>query len=172
MDFDFQPKLENDLIRLRPLRAEDFTPLLNVASDPKIWEQHPDKERHTLKGFKVFFESSLASKGCLVVIDRESRAIIGSSRYKMHPNEEDAIEIGWTFLARQYWGGSYNGSVKTLMIDHAFQYVSKILFFVDRYNVRSQKAVENLLNLKKFKLLLDKKMKADGKNITYILRKA
>lgn len=41
--FDLQPILKGELLDLRPLRPEDFHHLYAVASDPLIWEQHPNK---------------------------------------------------------------------------------------------------------------------------------
>jgi hypothetical protein len=48
MPFDFQPTLKGELLELRPLRAEDFHSLYAVASDPRIWEQHPIRDRYQL----------------------------------------------------------------------------------------------------------------------------
>ena len=42
---DFQPVLRGSLLELRPLRADDFDALYAVASDPLIWEQHPQRDR-------------------------------------------------------------------------------------------------------------------------------
>src|SRR4029077_16908153 len=46
MDFDLQPTLTGKLVQLRPLRPQDFDALFSSASDPKIWEQHPDSDRY------------------------------------------------------------------------------------------------------------------------------
>jgi RimJ/RimL family protein N-acetyltransferase len=54
------------------------------------------------------------------------------------------IEIGFTFLARSHWGGKYNGEMKRLMLDHAFQFVDSVLLLVGLKNIRSQKAVEKI----------------------------
>src|SRR5438093_1127062 len=43
-EFDRQPVLTGRLIELRPLRSEDFEAVFKAASDPLIWEQHPDRE--------------------------------------------------------------------------------------------------------------------------------
>ncbi|WP_315814835.1 hypothetical protein [Paraflavitalea speifideaquila] len=45
MQFSIQPIMENNRALLLPLEATDFEALYAVASDPKIWEQHPNKER-------------------------------------------------------------------------------------------------------------------------------
>ncbi len=141
---NLQPTLENDLVLIRPLHFEDFKKLYEVASDSKIWELHQNPDRHDLKVFKQFFIDAIASKGALVIIDKASDTIIGSSRYKLHEHFNKAIEIGWTFLSREFWGGTYNKSFKTLMIDHAFKHFDYVLFHVDQNNFRSQKAVQKL----------------------------
>ncbi len=171
MGFDLQPHLSNNLVDLRPLLADDFDVLFKAASDPNIWEQHPDKKRCTLPGFSDFFEDSMNSKGCLVIQNKASNEIIGSSRFKLRANFEDAVEIGWTFLVREYWGGNYNMGVKRLMMEYAFQYMNRILFFVAKDNFRSQKAVEKLTAINDFPLSMDKKTEAEEENIIYILQK-
>lgn len=45
MNFSIQPQLANERVTLLPLKESDFKELYAVASDPKIWEQHPSKDR-------------------------------------------------------------------------------------------------------------------------------
>lgn len=79
---NLQPTLENDLIILRPLKENDFDVLYEVANDPLIWEQHPQNDRHKRAVYSEFFEDSMKSKGALIVIDKLSNSIIGSTRFK------------------------------------------------------------------------------------------
>jgi N-acetyltransferase len=141
MPLDLQPTLVGPLVRLRPLHPTDEAALCQVASDPLIWAQHPAKQRSEPAGFAAFFAESLASGGALVVIDQASGQIIGSSRLALVADFPQAIEIGWTYLARAYWGGRYNLAVKTLMLDHTLGMVGHALFFVNEHNLRSQKAL-------------------------------
>jgi len=142
--FDLQPILTGVLVQLRPMREEDFDDLYAVASDPLIWEQHPQRDRWQKDVFRAFFDKGTASGGALVVIDRATARIIGSSRFHPHEEEDGAIEIGWTFLARSHWGGRYNGEVKRLMLRHAFQFVPRVFFLVGTANRRSQRAMERI----------------------------
>lgn len=144
MSINLQPTLEDDLIILRPLRSTDFEALFAIANDPMVWEQHQFKDRYKIEVFSKLFEDSIKSKGALVTIDKTSTSVIGSSRFKLLDNAEGAIEIGWSFLSRKYWGGQYNRSMKRLMIDHAFQFVTDVIFYVDMHNIRSQKAVAKI----------------------------
>ena len=144
MSFDLQPHLEGDLIELRPLTAEDWDDLFTVASDPLIWEQHPESDRYKQEVFKVFFREAMESGGAFVVIDTKNQQIIGSTRFYGYDPEKSEIEIGWTFLARKYWGGEYNREMKELLLNHAFKFVETVVFFVGEKNFRSQKAMEKI----------------------------
>jgi RimJ/RimL family protein N-acetyltransferase len=144
MSFDYQPVLRGDLLILRPLRADDYDSLYAVASDPLIWEQHPDQTRYQPAGFQKFFRESLTSGGALIAIDANTAAVIGSSRFHGYNEELDEVEIGWTFLARSHWGGRYNGEMKRLMLGHAFRFVGRVVFLVGPQNLRSQRAVEKI----------------------------
>jgi RimJ/RimL family protein N-acetyltransferase len=142
--FDLQPVLENELLTLKPLKEEDLEALYNVASDPLIWEQHPAKDRCEKAVFEIFFKEALLLGGAFAVIDKKTEKIIGSTRFHLIKETQNAIEIGWTFLAREYWGGYYNRSMKYLMMKYAFSFVENILFYIGEKNIRSQKAVEKL----------------------------
>jgi RimJ/RimL family protein N-acetyltransferase len=144
MPFDLQPTLTGSLLTLRPLRADDWEPLYAVASDPLIWEQHPQSNRYEEAVFRDFFQTAIESNSALVAIDRKDGRIVGSSRYHGYDEERGEIEIGWSFLARSHWGGHYNGEMKRLMLDHAFQFVDNVIFLIGPQNFRSQRAVEKI----------------------------
>jgi len=144
VDFDLQPTLKGSLVELRPLATTDFDALFKAASDPLLWEQHPEPNRYQEATFRAFFEEALASGGALVALDRATDQIIGSSRYHGYDAEGSVIEIGWTFLARSHWGGRYNGEMKRLMLEHAFKSVQRVIFTIGPDNRRSQRAVEKI----------------------------
>ncbi|MBZ0266273.1 GNAT family N-acetyltransferase, partial [bacterium] len=123
MPFDLQPTLTGRYLTLRPLLVDDFIDLYRAASDPLIWEQHPEPTRYQETVFRKFFQGALDSGGAFVIINNASLQIIGSSRYFGYNPEKSEIEIGWSFLAREYWGGEYNGEMKKLMLEHAFRFV-------------------------------------------------
>ena len=144
MPFDLQPTLTGELVELRPLREEDFEALFAVACDPKIWEQHPCHDRWQEEVFRAFFREAMNCGGALLVRDRPTGAVIGSSRYHGYDEAKREIEIGWTFLARSHWGGAVNGEMKRLMLRHAFQFVDSVIFLVGPHNIRSQRAMEKI----------------------------
>ena len=144
LTFDLQPTLIGELLELRPVSPDDYEALFAAASDPLIWEQHPENDRYTPEIFRNYFNGAIESGGALVIIDRASGRIIGSSRYHGFDPVSREIEIGWTFMERKYWGGVYNRELKKLMLDHAFKFVNRVLFIVGEKNMRSRKAVEKV----------------------------
>jgi RimJ/RimL family protein N-acetyltransferase len=144
MPFELQPILKGERLWLRPLRPEDWDGLYAVASDPLIWEVHPARDRYKEGVFREFFREALQSGGALAVIDSADGRIIGSSRFHGYDEGRGEIEIGWSFLARSYWGGSYNAEMKRLMLAHAFRFVRSVVFLVGPQNWRSQRAMEKI----------------------------
>src|SRR5215813_15412662 len=114
--FDLQPALVGETISLRPLIADDFEALYAAASDPLIWEQHPEPLRYQREVFEEFFAGALASGGALLVTDKASGEVIGTSRYYGWNPDQREVAIGFTFLVRSHWGGALNREMKQLML--------------------------------------------------------
>ena len=144
MTFELQPTLTGERLLVRPIRADDWPGLFAAAADPTLWEQHPAADRYREDVFRQFFDDALAAGSAFAVIDSASGDIIGSSRYHGYDESSRVIEIGWTFLARDYWGGSYNAELKTLMLDHAFRFVDTVVFWVGEHNQRSRRAMQKI----------------------------
>ena len=141
---DRQPVLAGSLLLLRPLRHDDVEALYAVACDPLLWEQHPSSDRVEREVFDRWFEAALASGGALTAVDQRDGAVIGTSRFDRYNPARREVEIGWTFLARSHWGGTYNAEMKRLMLEHAFACVDAVVFRAHAGNVRSQRAIEKL----------------------------
>jgi RimJ/RimL family protein N-acetyltransferase len=171
MTLDLQPTLENELIILRPLRENDFETLYQVAKDPLIWEQHPNNDRFKREVYADFFKDSIESKGALLILDKASNEVIGSTRFKPINGPDSAVEIGWSFLSRKYWGGEYNKSIKKLMIDYAFELIEDVIFYIGKENVRSQKAVEKIGGIRITESKFQHMIKISQNEFTYRINK-
>lgn len=141
---DLQITLENDQILARPLKEEDFEMLYKVASDPMIWDQHPNPNRYQRKEFQNFFEGAIKSGGGYIVFTKKSGEAIGSSRYYGWNPEDKSILIGYTFFSRNHWGKNNNRYLKTLMLNHAFTFAEKVIFHIGASSVRSQHSIVKL----------------------------
>lgn len=170
--FNLQPTLENEFIKIVPLKEEDFETLYAIASDPLIWEQHPNKDRYQREVFETFFKGAMESKGAFLVYDAKSGKAIGSSRYYEADPEYKTIAIGYTFIARDHWGGIYNPALKALMLEHAFTRFDAVILHIGANNLRSQKAAERIGAKKIAELEMAYYGEANKFNFVYEIRKA
>jgi RimJ/RimL family protein N-acetyltransferase len=140
-EFELQPTLSNEMVILEPLKSTDFERLYQVASDPLVWEQHPNKNRYQREEFENYFKGAMESGGAFLFCDKQSGEVIGSSRfYDWDPRKKNVL-IGYTFLSRNCWGKRYNKTIKELMLNHAFKYADTVQFHVGANNTRSQIAM-------------------------------
>lgn len=141
----WQPEfLENEQFKLVPIKSTDFDKLFMAASDPLIWEQHPASDRYKISVFQQYFEDALNSKMAFIIVDKTDDSVIGSTRYYNYDVQSNSVAIGYTFIARKYWGGIANRSIKKLLLDYAFRSVNQVFFHIGVNNIRSQKAVEKI----------------------------
>ena len=141
---DRQPVITGERLVLRPLVSADWDALYAVASDRELWALHPSHDRWQEPVFRAFFDEALADRGGLVAVDRADGTVFGFSRYSERFAEPGEVEIGWTFLACDRWGGGWNREMKRLMLTHAFGTYETVIFRIGEDNLRSRRAVEKI----------------------------
>lgn len=141
---DRQPTLEGERLLLRPLHDDDRSSLFEVASDPELWALHPAHDRWQRPVFNAMFDEALMHGGALAVFDKTSGRVVGSSQIRPSAKVRGALEIGWTFLARDQWGGATNRELKRLMLAHSLALVERVVFRVGAGNLRSRRAMEKI----------------------------
>jgi N-acetyltransferase len=172
MEIDLQPNfLKNKLVTLVPLQESDFDGLYNVASNPLVWEQHPNPSRYQKEVFRNYFEGAMLSKGAMLVLDTKSYQVIGCSRFYDLDLVTKSIKIGYTFIGIDFWGGGFNKSMKSLMINHAFESLDKIYFDVGATNIRSQIAIERVGAIKIEEKIVEYYGEKPKLNFVYIIEK-
>ena len=144
MEFDRQPTLQGPRLQLRPLRASDREAFIAVASDPLIWEEHPESDRATPEKLERLFADALASGGAVVVTTADGE-VIGGSRFEEPDEAGNRILVDHTFLARAYWTPEDYTEVKGLLFDHAFTVFEAVELRVGVDNARTRGAVEEFL---------------------------
>ena len=147
--FDFRPLLQGPRVTVRPIQEDDWEGMFVAAANPKVWEFHPVIDRYKEPIFRVFFDDAIVSGSALTFVDDKTGRIIGSSRFNGLDEELSEIEIGWTFLDYDFWGGSYNAEIKKLMLEHAFKFVDAVVFWVGDTNIVSLRAMEKIGGVKR-----------------------
>jgi RimJ/RimL family protein N-acetyltransferase len=172
MPFDLQPTfLHDDLIKLVPLQESDFDRLFKVASDPSVWEQHPNPNRYKLEDFTTYFRGAIESKGAFIILDANTDEAVGCSRYYDYYENENSVLIGYTFIGTKFWGNGYNKALKKLMLEYAFQFVDKVYFHIGALNIRSQKAIEKIGAIKVDEFEVEYYGETSKLNFVYLINK-
>ena len=172
MPFDIQPSfLHDDTIKLIPLKETDFDNLYKVASNPLVWEQHPNPNRYKLEDFTTYFKGAIESKGAFLILDALTNETIGCSRYYDYNEINSSVLIGYTFIGTKFWANGYNKALKKLMIDYAFQSVDKVYFHIGAFNIRSQKAIEKIGAVKVDEFEVEYYGETSKLNFVYLINK-
>lgn len=169
---DLQPKdLKNDIVKLVPLQESDFEELYQCASNPEVWEQHPNKDRYKKDVFENFFKGAMESKGAFKIVEVLTDKVVGSTRFYDYNESAGVVLIGYTFYAKEYWGKGINPIVKKMMLNYAFQYVDAVHFHIGGDNIRSQIAIGRIGAHKVDEKLIEYYGETEKLNFIYEIKK-
>jgi RimJ/RimL family protein N-acetyltransferase len=143
-------ELENEHVLLRPVREQDRAALHAIAMDPQIWRYFILRIESDAD-FNAFFDLGLrdqASGGRVVygIIDKQSGRMTGSMSFCNMSEPDARLEIGWSWLGRDFQGKGINRWAKFLMLGHAFDRMGaeRVEFKTDRLNVQARHGLCNI----------------------------
>jgi len=142
--------LEGDTIALLPLDRSHQDALLNAAKDGKLWELWYTSvpSSITIKTYldKVLTEKEQGQAYPFVVFHKESKQIIGSTRYYSLQPQHRRLEIGYTWYARRHQKTRVNTECKYLLLQYAFEvkHCIAVQFLTDWHNTTSRNAIARL----------------------------
>jgi RimJ/RimL family protein N-acetyltransferase len=132
--------LEGSLVRLEPLSRQHLDGLAAVALDPLIWRFTIARPADRA-GLEAWLDAALANAAAgtevpFATIDRASGRTIGSSRFMSIVPEHRRLEIGWTWLGRDWQRTGSNREAKYLQMRHAFEVLdaNRVEFKTDSRN--------------------------------------
>ena len=151
--FDFE-ELENERVRLEPLRESHYADLLPVAMHLELWKYTAASIKNE-NDFRIYFDQAMKEKSeakafPFVVYDKLNKCYAGSTRFASISKENKRLEIGWTWYAPALQGSGINKACKLLLFTNGFEKLdlNRIELKTSIYNLRSQKAMERLGALK------------------------
>ncbi len=142
--------LEGGRIRLVPMTMEHHAALCAVGLDPDLWRwttapvETPEDMRQYIQA-AIDCQAAGAALPYVTVI-RETDAVAGSTRFGNVDRANRRVEIGWTWVARQWQRSFVNTEAKYLMLRHAFEVMRciRVEFKTDSLNQRSRAALQRL----------------------------
>ena len=137
-------------VELVPMGPDHEAGLRLAAADGELWKlrvtsvPEPDQTRQ-------YIEDALAARASgqrfpFVVVEQDSRAIIGTTSYHDIVPALRRVEIGWTWYARRVQRSHVNTTCKLLLLSHAFETLDCLVvgWRTDNFNFASQAAIERL----------------------------
>jgi RimJ/RimL family protein N-acetyltransferase len=143
-------ELENEHVLLRPVREQDRPSLRAIAMDPQIWRYFIFRIESDAD-FDAFFDLGLADQAAgrrivYHVTDKQSGRAAGSMSFCNISESDARLEIGWSWLGRDFQGRGINRWTKFLMLAHAFERLSaeRVEFKTDRLNIQARHGLCNI----------------------------
>ncbi|WP_448317495.1 GNAT family N-acetyltransferase [Streptomyces sp. CO7] len=142
--------LENEHVLLRPVTEADREGVRAVAMDQDIWRYFVSLVE-TDADFETFFAACLADQAAgrrvvFVIVDKESGRIAGSMSYGNMAEADARLEIGWSWLGRDFRGRGVNRWAKYLLLEHAFEHLGaqRVEFKTDVLNEQARRGLRNI----------------------------
>jgi RimJ/RimL family protein N-acetyltransferase len=143
--------LEGTRIRLVPLAPEQAESLVATAADRGVFEflsYGPYNGVDAVRGHihELLRRQSLGTDLAFTILRKSDSVAVGMTRFLNIERENEAVEIGGSWLDRRYWRSPYNTESKRLLLGHAFdvEHVHRVAIQTDLRNERSQRAIERI----------------------------
>jgi len=142
--------LEGRLVTLEPLSLRHHEALCRVALDPGLWRwtwtgvKTPQDLRHYID--KALLEFAAGVSLPFAIVHRAEGRAVGSTRFGNVALAHRRVEIGWSWLGRDYQRTGANAEAKRLLLGHAFERLGcgRVEFKTDALNAPSRGALEKL----------------------------
>ncbi len=138
--------LENNQILLRVIQEQDFSLLRLLANDPDLWIYFTQDLSIEQDFYKWVKPAMTGERLQFVVIDKSRNQLIGSTAFGNYSAVDQRIEIGWTWLGREFHGKGFNRQMKLLMIEYCFEklHLKRVEVKTDVLNQPARKALKKM----------------------------
>lgn len=142
--------LEGEFVRLEPLSLDHHTGLCKIGLDEELWRwvpvpvTSPDEMRE-------FIEQALKQQAAgeslpFATLSKSANQVVGSTRYLTIDRANRRLEIGSTFVGKDWQRTAVNTEAKYLLLRHAFETLGclRVEFKTDSLNTKSRNALLRL----------------------------
>lgn len=139
--------LEGRHARLEPLALAHVAGLAEVGLDEELWRWIPTAVR-TREEMAAYIETALdeQQRGVslpFAIVEKATGRAIGSTRYGNIDRTHHRVEIGWTWVTREWQRTAINTEAKYLLLKHAFESLGcmRVELKTDSLNGKSRAAI-------------------------------
>lgn len=127
LNFEFTENyiLEDDFVKLSPLKIEHVKDLLGIANETDIWKYSFEKG-NGIENLTKYIQSTLNNRKAekeypFIVFDKIKNQFAGSTRYCEIVPGLKAMRLGYTWYGKEFRGTGLNKHCKYLMFEFAFE---------------------------------------------------
>ena len=142
--------LENGYVKLRPMEKEDLIAFTELTEEESMWfyfTSDLSKPGELKKWVDTgISETANEKRVAFTIIDKANNRIAGSTSFGNISYTDKRIEIGWTWLGKEYQGKGINDHVKFLMLKYCFENndFERVEFKTDILNVAARNALKRI----------------------------
>jgi N-acetyltransferase len=142
--------LNGQSIRLEPLRIDHTPELAAVGLHPELWRLQPSPittEDEMRSYVQTALDDQQRGSGLpFVMVDAQTKQVIGSTRYMDIALAHFRLEIGATWLTPTQHRSSANTEAKLLLLSHAFETlgIKRVVFKTEALNEQSRRALARI----------------------------
>lgn len=153
MNFDFNEDitLENEVALLRPLQIADLGNLLPVAVEDKTLLQFSPMAIYSPELLKTYLEKAVSHRANnirypFIIFSKRHNQYAGSTSFLNISNPDDRLEIGHTWIGRDFQQTGLNRNCKYLLLNFAFNILGaqRVELKTDERNIASRTAIEKI----------------------------
>lgn len=147
---DFNLVLETNTIKLRPLIKEDLTLYAELTGDKSMWiyftSDLSDFDELTKWIDDALTQTSDKKRLAFSVINKDNNQIMGSTSFGNISYCDKRIEIGWTWIGKDFRGKGINNQMKFLMLKYCFEVLNfeRAELKTDVLNIAARKAMSGM----------------------------
>ena len=117
--------IETDKVKLRPLKKNDISLFSPLAKETSLWkyftfELNEPGELEKWVGLAID-DREKGIRFPFTIIEKSTNTITGSSSYGSISYFDKRIEIGWSWLGKQFQGTGINFHAKFCLLNYAFE---------------------------------------------------
>ena len=125
LDFSKDYVLENDNVRLSPLKIEHIMSLLEISKDPTIWKYFLEKG-NGIDDLTKYINNTVNNRKInkeypFIVFDKNKKQYAGTTRFYDYSIEISTIKLGHTWYGKNFRGTGINKHCKYLLFEFAFE---------------------------------------------------
>lgn len=142
--------IENSNVLLRPIKSDDFYSFKEITNEQKLW-YYFTSDLSNLDELKNWVETALIdlqnkTRLPFTILSKPENKIIGSTSFGNFSQRDLRIEIGWTWISKEFQGKAKNDQVKFLMLKYCFEELNltRVEFKTDVLNVHARNALKRI----------------------------